>query len=129
MTDIVEFSVKLRCFVRKEKKTRWMSYCPSLQVYSQGRTMEAAKLSLREALELWMESCIERDTLHEALVELGFHPAPWGELVPAESETIVVAHAQEDDSILGDSFETIVTIPAYIANLMVSRSQSPIDAS
>lgn len=128
MTDTIEFSVRLKCFVRKEKKTRWVSHCPSLHVYSQGRTMEAAKLSLREALELWMESCIERDTLHEALMELGYHTASWGEPYGAEAEAIVVAHAQEDDAILGDSFETNVTIPAYIASLMVSQPQSQSDA-
>jgi predicted RNase H-like HicB family nuclease len=40
---------------------------------TQAETERQAMESLREAVELWFESCISRNVLDEALVEAGFN--------------------------------------------------------
>lgn len=52
----------------------WIAHCPALDVASQGRTPEEARMNLREAIDLFIESCKERGTLFDALRELGFAP-------------------------------------------------------
>jgi len=73
MPDTVEISLDLQCTLRRDTRTRWIAGCPALDVYSQGRDEGDAKRSLEEAITLWVESCLERGTLDEALRELGFH--------------------------------------------------------
>lgn len=82
--DSVEISIRLSCFVRDDGKY-WVSGCPNLDVYSQGDSREEAMGALREALDLWIESCIERDTLAEAMRELGWHRAHPHQLEDDES--------------------------------------------
>ncbi|MEW6202185.1 MAG: type II toxin-antitoxin system HicB family antitoxin [bacterium] len=50
----------------------YVSCCPPLDVYSQGKTKEEAINNLIEASTLFIESCIKRGTLDEVLRELGF---------------------------------------------------------
>jgi len=55
------------------KKGKWfISSCPILDVYSQGRTEKKAKENLVEALSLFFSSCFERNVLDEVLKECGF---------------------------------------------------------
>ncbi len=119
MPDTVAISVRLNCFVREEGD-RWISACPSLDVYSQGRSEEEAKASLEEAISLWIESCIERNTLGRALQELGFRPAPWN-LPATEGEGEVRVRALSDDKdLFGHTFPVEIKIPAYQAALAMS---------
>ena len=64
-------SVKLPGLLKK-KKTHWVSFCPVLDVFSQGSTEEEAKANLEEAVKLFLISCYERGTLEEVLKECGF---------------------------------------------------------
>jgi len=50
----------------------WVAYCQSLDLSSCDATPEAALDAVKEAIELWLESCIERGTLEDALFELGW---------------------------------------------------------
>lgn len=62
------------CFdyvVDKEGK-HYVSHCPALDVYSQGETEEAARDNLKEAVELFLVTCIEIGTLDSVLKECGF---------------------------------------------------------
>lgn len=52
----------------------WVAHCPSLDVASQGETRERAQANLREAVQMFIESCSARGTLFDALHELGFAP-------------------------------------------------------
>ena len=45
----------------------YVASCPSLDVHSQGKSQKQAKDNLREALLLFLTSCIERGTLDEVL--------------------------------------------------------------
>lgn len=47
----------------------YVSYCPALDVYSHGDTEEKAGANLIEALRLFVQSCIERDTLDPVMKE------------------------------------------------------------
>ena len=52
---------------------QWVGSCPSLDVATVGNTREKALVeALDEAVNLWIESCVRRGTLREALRELGF---------------------------------------------------------
>jgi predicted RNase H-like HicB family nuclease len=119
MPDTVTISIRLNCFVREEG-VRWISACPSLDVYSQGRSEGEAKASLEEAISLWIESCIERNTLGRALQELGFRLAPWDLPVTEEEDEIRVRALSDDKDIFGHTFPLKIEIPAYQAALAMS---------
>ena len=50
----------------------WVARCPVIDVATQARTKAAALKCLREAIQLWFESCIGRGVLDQALRESGF---------------------------------------------------------
>lgn len=116
MGEVITLDVKLRAFVRKEKRNRWVSICPRLGVASQATTAAEAKQALREAVELWFESCVERGVLDQALREAGLRPLAAGEEAPPDSEVVLVSSRHESESdILGDEFNVHFEIPAYQA--------------
>ena len=112
MPDTVEIAARLWCFVRSEGES-WVSGCPSLDVLSQGNTAGEAKGALREAVELWVESCLERGTLEQALREVGWHLSS-GFAVPPEGEDAATGLPPADE-VLGEPFPLEVTIPAFQA--------------
>jgi len=75
--DGKEINVTLRCSVRRDMDC-WATECPALDVCSQADGLEAAQAALQEAVDLWLESCLERGTLHQALAELGWDALPEG---------------------------------------------------
>ncbi|MBD3328471.1 hypothetical protein GF340_04165 [Candidatus Peregrinibacteria bacterium] len=69
----VNLEVKLpyKLIVRK----KWVvSYCPALDVYSQGNDKEEAKRNLVEAISGFLLTCFEMNTLDEVLKNCGFSP-------------------------------------------------------
>lgn len=68
------FSVEVP-FGIKEEGGQYISYCPVLDVYSQGSTKHSAQENLVEALQLFLISCYERGTLQTVLNDSGFSPA------------------------------------------------------
>lgn len=123
MGETITFAMNLRAFVRKETKRRWTAICPSLGVASQGVSAEDAKRSLKEAVELWFESCLERGVLDQAMRETNFRPLPHGQVPAAGQEHVFVSkEVFEDDEadVLGDLFQIDVAIPAYQAVAFLS---------
>lgn len=58
-----------------KKQGKWyVAHCLSLDLTTQGRTLDEAKKNLIEAAQLFIISCLERGTLDQALKELGFVP-------------------------------------------------------
>lgn len=97
---------RLAAFVREEDGV-WVAGCSALDVFSQGDSAQEARRNLQEAVQLWIESCVARDVLTEALEELGWsnaqggtRPPPGGVLATASSDRI---------------FALEVEIPAYQA--------------
>ncbi len=106
MTETITLDVRLKGFVRRETNLRWIAVCPSIGVASQGTDVDDAKSCLREAVELWFESCVERGVLDRAMRELNFRPT---------SSRIEADHDAASDNVLGKLFTVDVEIPAYMA--------------
>ncbi len=60
----------LTIVVRKEQG-RYSSWCPELDVASQGDTVEEARQNLQEAVELQVETMVENGDLNELLEKVG----------------------------------------------------------
>jgi predicted RNase H-like HicB family nuclease len=58
-----------------KKREIYVSFCPALDIASQGDTKQKAKSNLIEALSLFLISCYERGTLDAVLKDCGFKPA------------------------------------------------------
>ncbi len=63
-------TLKVRCVIH-EDEVGFIAHCPTLDVYSQGDTQEEAFEHLREALDLFVDSCTERGVLREVLEDCG----------------------------------------------------------
>ncbi|MCI0513543.1 type II toxin-antitoxin system HicB family antitoxin [candidate division KSB1 bacterium] len=50
----------------------FVSYCPPLDVYSQGQTEQEAEKNLKEALSLFFITCFEMGTFDKVMKECGF---------------------------------------------------------
>ncbi len=126
MTDSIGVVLRLSAFLRKEGAC-WESSCPTLDVYSQGDSKEEAKANLQEAVELWMESCLERNTLSDALRELGWHRVPLDWPTPPDTDSIHVLAAEDAEvgRVLGDPFSVEVTVPAYQAAIFTGEVSAP----
>ena len=120
MSETVSLDIQLRAFVRREAKTRWVAICPRIDVASQGHSADEAKRCLREAVELWFESCIERGVLDQAMREASFRPLAAGETIPPDSERVLVNRKEAGEhDVLGDLFPIRIEIPAYQAAAML----------
>jgi hypothetical protein len=72
--DTVEISMSLICTVKQNAMDRWVAGCVALDIFSQGKTEDEAKRCLEEAIGLWVEDCLERGTLDQALPGAGWAP-------------------------------------------------------
>ena len=57
--------------VIKKELGKYSSWCPELDVASQGETVEEARTNLKEALELHVETMIQNGDLQELLEKVG----------------------------------------------------------
>lgn len=58
----------------------YISYCPALDLYSQGYTQEEALRNIVEAVQAFLESCYSRGYLDQVLRDCGFVLQGSGEL-------------------------------------------------
>ena len=101
--DVFSIQGHLRALIRKEKPGMYIAYCPALDLYSQGATSKEARKNIIEAVQLFVESCIEGGTLDDVLRECGFHAA--GEKMPRKRQKPV------DDSYHGREIRIPAKIP------------------
>lgn len=73
MANRIRFELAVPAEVRKDGD-HFVSFCPPLDVYSQGPSEEAALDNLAEALQLFVEPCLARGTLDRVLKDRGFEP-------------------------------------------------------
>jgi len=83
-----------------------VAICPELSVSSFGDSVEEARKSLREAIDLSIEECEEMDTLSAVLREAGFipdstDPQKWVSRVPILVEQATSDH--QDQPTVGSS--------------------------
>lgn len=98
----------------------WIAGFPRLEVFSQGSSQDEAKNEAREALRLWVRSCLDRNTLDAALRELGWHAFSEGDSDPqgGASESVTVYSVEQK----GEAWEGHVAIPAYQASALMNAS-------
>jgi len=73
MSAQLELIFRLPIAIKKDQ-VGYVSHCPPLDVWSQGNTKAEARKNIREAVSLFVVSCIERGTLDEVMKECGFQP-------------------------------------------------------
>lgn len=78
----------------------WVARCAALDLTTQAPTKSDALRGIREAIELWFETCIDRNVLDQALQESGFIRGNRRESIPEDALNIV---ATERDSIETDN--------------------------
>lgn len=121
--EIAAVVLRLSAFVHRETDL-WVAGCPSLDVFSQGDSEKDAKANLQEAIELWIDSCLERNKLGEALRELGWYRIPPGTLPEGHDVMGIMEQGEEHRERFGEEYSLEVTIPAYQAALFSGASSS-----
>ena len=58
----------------KKENGKYSSWCPELDVASQGDTVEEARQNLQEAVELYVETMVEDGELSQLLDKVGLTP-------------------------------------------------------
>ena len=88
--NIMNISVKIEIF--KEGDV-YVALSPELNVSSYGETIDDAKISLKEAIEIFIEECQEMGTLEEVLEESGFLKVnnTWVSRKPVAEENLALA--------------------------------------
>lgn len=131
-TEIITYNVRLNSWFRRDGRA-WLAWCPSIDVRTQARTKKGALEALREAVQLWFESCIERDVLDAALKEVGFEEVSLGEgeeTLPGSNSIQIQRLLPEMEALKfhfslnhskGSSFIE-GTIPAYMAAQQLGNS-------
>ena len=74
----------------------FVSKCPELDICSQGRTEDEAKIALEDALDLYVKHCVRRGILFDILTQRGIG---------------VVEQPQQGDRSGGDAWDLDVRVP------------------
>lgn len=98
MTQVETYSVRLKAWLRRDGST-WIAWCRSIDVLSQAETKRGALESVREAVELWFESSVERGVLAEALSEAGFVKASPGDTIPGGVDSVTIHNVTSLDAV------------------------------
>lgn len=70
----IKIIAQAKLLVKVEKyEDGFISSCPSLKLYSQGKTLEKAKKNIESSIETFFTWCIKNETLDEALKQLGYN--------------------------------------------------------
>jgi predicted RNase H-like HicB family nuclease len=129
----VSLSVRLNCYLRRDGR-KWVAVCPALDVASQGATEAEAQAALKEAIDLWFESCLERETLEAALREVGFRVRSRGEEIPSRADRVTVRRSPRSKvtdlsatapvAARRRQFEIRSEVPAFIAARLLENENS-----
>ena len=69
----IRITVQLNCLVRRDNdRSVFVSWCPSLDTYSQGETEEEAQEAIRSAIILYLKAAYAHDRLEQTLRRAGF---------------------------------------------------------
>ncbi len=74
----------------KEEGGMFISCCPVLDIYSQGKTVTEARKNIIEAVKLFVITCFERGTLDTVLKECGFQAIKKPVVMPKDHKFIKV---------------------------------------
>lgn len=71
--NFVFIHLQLSAQITEASEGGYVSYCPALDIVSQGETVREARANIKEAIELLLETCFARGTLAKRLAKSGFH--------------------------------------------------------
>jgi predicted RNase H-like HicB family nuclease len=110
----VQMMFNLKCFVRHDAEAAvFVSHCPALGVYSQGKDRDEALEAIKSAVSLYVASAYDFDRLDQILRRSGFKSVPTGSEPPEMSEFIAVQPE--------DAQEIDISVPL---TLLASRNRS-----
>lgn len=116
----LEIGIKLRAAVRYDQEAEvWVSWCPALDVYSQGTTRQRAQSAIEEALLMYVRHCFSKKKLGQILNRRGFapvgpHDEPMGD-DEAFDEFINVRVVSERPQYTPSIFDVTVPLPLVAA--------------
>jgi predicted RNase H-like HicB family nuclease len=113
-TSAVIYNLKLETTAWKDGSA-WLAWCLPLDVMTQASTKRAALKSLKEAVHLWIESCLDRGVLDEALREAGFRRAEAGPRIGHRADSPRPARGNAHPSAFSPPEFIEVSVPAYTA--------------
>lgn len=88
---MIQARMIVKLFGKVKKEGDWyISYCPALDVYSQGKSEKKALNNLIEATSLFLMSCYDRGVLDEALHDCGFMAVKSTEKMKSEKDMIPI---------------------------------------
>lgn len=97
MTQVEAYCLGLKAWHRHDEDA-FIAWCPGLDVLSQAETQRGAMEALREAVELWFESCVERGSLADALQEVGIVGPSQDEPIPPAAGSVTICPPAPVDS-------------------------------
>lgn len=75
MAEMAAIKITVQLPIEIKERKKWVvASCPVLDVHSQGDTVKEAKKNLKEALDIFLTSCLERGTLDEVFKNCGISP-------------------------------------------------------
>jgi predicted RNase H-like HicB family nuclease len=123
LAERIEIKMLVSAFLKRSGRN-WVATAPRFGVVTQGNSRVDAERSLREALELWVESCVERGTLEGALREVGFRPVPAGSGAASADRVQVKVSRVPASEVIGSESEIEISIPAYQAAIFSQLSNA-----
>ena len=72
-SNVVSVKLSLVAEIIEEEPGCYLAVCPALDVYSQGDSIEEAEANIAEAVDLFLEACIEEKMLGKVLTDCGFY--------------------------------------------------------
>lgn len=107
----LQITARVRGAVRKDDEAGvFVSFCPTLNIYSQATDKECAKAALEGAVMLFLTTCIERGMLDKALKQYGFNEVSKAEATsPKHLAGEYIAIEKYDDQFEFD-------VPVYLLN-------------
>jgi predicted RNase H-like HicB family nuclease len=110
----LEICVKYRGFVKHSDATGlYISWCPMLDIKSQGTSPEQARASLDDSVRLFVVHCFRRGILEETLRRLGLEEVVDNTIDGAEEEGISVRPLPAASVVL-DTWEG--TVPLHLGS-------------
>ena len=120
MVSQVKLNVRLELVTRKDGDA-WLAWCLPLDVMSQAETQTGAVQALKEAVELWFESSLERGVLDGALKEAGFTICTHKQAEKSASMIMVSKKFAAVHEVKKPKYIEVI-IPAYIAAAQMGTS-------
>lgn len=121
MQNEVTVSMNLQVALHLDGDT-WVGYCPALDLASQSESEEGALAAVKEMIELWVESCLERGVLGKALEESGFSRVHHGLAVESGAQTASIKERSIPSSPDDRMAQVKIEMPAYIAAAILDSS-------